>query len=312
MSPSERRLWEAVSRRTRQLSPALIEAILLSFQRLRDSVSDADIARAIAHGFGEQLAAQIISDAVWNVATAPVRDQLRRGVLRSVTYFQQNLPLPPTTVRSLGFSFDYLSPHVVPAIRALETKVLTALKEDTRAAVRAVVERGLSDGLASRTMAKEIRSMIGLGPTQAQEVENYRDALLGANGRRITDYNLRNRTADRLLAKGPLTPAQVERYTEAYRKARIANNASTVARTAAVDAQKAAQRLAWADAIERGIVDGDRLKHKWIGVNDDRERDAHRAMNNQVQPFNQPYSNGQMVPGDGDYGCRCLDRFFIA
>jgi hypothetical protein len=190
--------------------------------------------------------------------------------------------------------------------------VITALEESTRETVRAIIENGLRDGVNPRTVAQDLRSMIGLGPTQAQEVVNFREALQGANGRSITDYTLRNRTVDRLLAKGELTPEQVERYTEIYRKRRIAQNAETTARTAALDAQKLANRLAWQNAVDHGIVDGDRLMKQRIGVDDDRERPEHVAINNEIRRFDEPYSNGEVVSGDSSWNCRCIDRYFVA
>jgi len=313
MSPSERRLWAAVNRRSRALSPTLAASLLRAFDRLRDSMSDAELARVLQLGFADAIAAKIVTDAVWESAMAPVREQMRRGVIDSVRYFQKfQLPAPPKTMRELGFSFNYLSPHVVPAIRALEDAALLPLKDSARAVVREAVERGLREGASSRAIGKEIRRVIGLGPEQLQQIANFRDALSGAAGRSVTEYNLRNRTVDRLLAKGPLTPEQIDRYTEAYRKARIANNATSVARTAAVNAQKSAQALAWQDAIDKGIVDGDRLLKKWISVGDDRVRPEHVKMNGETVPFDATYSNGEDVPGESVYNCRCISRVFLA
>jgi hypothetical protein len=28
-------------------------------------------------------------------------------------------------------------------------------------------------------------------------------------------------------------------------------------------------------------------------------------------PADQPYSNGQMVPGEDEYNCRCISAFFL-
>jgi len=312
MTPTELRFWTIVARRAALATPEIAASILAAFQVLRDNLSDAELQRAIDLGYAEQIVAQVISDAAWQAAFQPVRDSIRRSIVQSVTYYARTLPVPPAAAKQLAISFDYLSPHVVTAIRQLETATLGKLEESTRETLRAFVENGLRDGASPASMARDIRGLFGLAPNQMQEVANFRDALAGANGRSITNYNLRNRTVDRLLAKGPLTEAQIERYTEQYRQKRIAINAYTNARTASGDAQKLANRLAWQHAVDTGVVDGDRLKRQWIGVMDSRERPSHVAMEKQVAPFGQPYSNGQMVPGEGEYNCRCVERFFVS
>jgi hypothetical protein len=311
MTPSELALWTAVMRRAGAVTPEIAAKIIAAFQILRDNLTDAEFEKAVNLGYAEQIAAQILSDATFQAAMQPVRDAIRRSMVQSVTYYARSIPLPPVS-KTVGIAFDYLSPNVIDAIRGLETKVITALEESTRETVRAIIENGLRDGVNPRTVAQDLRSMIGLGPTQAQEVVNFREALQGANGRSITDYTLRNRTVDRLLAKGELTPEQVERYTEIYRKRRIAQNAETTARTAALDAQKLANRLAWQNAVDHGIVDGDRLMKQRIGVDDDRERPEHVAINNEIRRFDEPYSNGEVVSGDSSWNCRCIDRYFVA
>ena len=78
----------------------------------------------------------------------------------------------------------------------------------------------------------------------------------------------------------------------------IAFNAETHARSAALDINRLAQRMSWEDAAAQGIVDRTRLMRMRIGVNDSRERPEHVAINNEVVAFDEPYSNGEMVPGD--------------
>ncbi len=41
------------------------------------------------------------------------------------------------------------------------------------------------------------------------------------------------------------------------------------------------------------------------------KRDEHVPMNGETVPYDQPYSNGQMIPGEGDYNCGCLSRYHL-
>jgi hypothetical protein len=310
MTPQERVLFSRIHRRAADLSPEIARAVLRAFQNVRDSLTDAEIIRLVQLGGIERLYQQILSQAVLDVAFAPVRDVTRRAVISSVRYYAKDLPKAGKIDGVVSIGFDVLNPRMIDAVRALDTKVIAGLQQEVRDTVSAYVENGIRDGVGPRTIARSLRSSIGLGPSQLQEVQNYRDALLGQNGRRITDYVKRDKRFD----TGKMTPERVDKAVAAYTKRRIALNAETTARTAALDAQKEAQRLSWEDAIAKGVVDRDRLRKRWVGVADDRERPEHRAMNGTVVPFDQPYPlpSGEMIPGSSTYNCRCISRVFVA
>lgn len=118
--------------------------------------------------------------------------------------------------------------------------------------------------------------------------------------------------AKRIKIGGGLTEEQIARMTDAYRRRMLAFHAETISRTATLDAFKLGQKLSWDDAIAKGIVDGDRLQKQWIGVGDSRERPEHVAMNDEVVGADEPYSNGEQIPGESTYNCRCLSRFFVS
>jgi uncharacterized protein with gpF-like domain len=92
----------------------------------------------------------------------------------------------------------------------------------------------------------------------------------------------------------------------------VAFNAETHARTAALDAQKLAQKLTWEQAVARGDVDGGRLKKRWTQIDRPTKRLEHIPLHGEVVPWDQPYSNGQMIPGESDFNCGCLSLFFLA
>lgn len=312
MSPAALNLWQRVMRRALADTPGLLADIIAAFDVIRASLSDQDIADAMKSGAMDELVSRIIANAVLNTAFQPVKNRLRESIVRAVPTYARNLPVPPAAARDIGIAFDYLSPNVVPAIRGLETTVLTNLESGIRETVRAFVENGLRDGASQATVARNLRPMIGLGRSQLQEVENFRDALLGRNGRTITDYTLRDRRFDAAIRKGNLTPADIEKQVARYRDRRIAQNAQTIAHTAALDAQKLANRLAWQQAIDHGSIDGSKSRKTWIGVMDTRERPEHVAMEKQTVAFHEPFSNGEMIPGASTYNCRCIARYWQA
>ena len=118
--------------------------------------------------------------------------------------------------------------------------------------------------------------------------------------------------APEIVSKG-LTEAQITKMTDAYRRRMIAFNAETNARTATLDALKLGQELSWRDAMDKGIIpEGYVLMKQWKGVMDDREREEHIAMEGETVPFDQAYSNGETVPGESTYNCRCISIVFTA
>lgn len=306
MSPAERLFWTRVQRRAAHLQPDLARAMLRGFLTLRENLSDAEMERLIRTGSVERLLAENFDPTTLDRAFAVVRAEVRGGVEDAARAFGRDFP---RTAQMPGIAFDVLNPRIVDAIRVLNTRVVATLTDDVRETVRAHVENGLRDGIGPRAIARDLRGVIGLGPSQLQEVQNFRDALLGQNGRRWQDYTLRDRRFDGVLRRlaGPedagLPAARVDAMTETYLRRRIAQNTGTIARTAALDAQKLGQRLTWEAAVERGDVDGERLMKRWAGVMDDRERDEHVAMEGETVGWDEPYSNGQMQPGENEFNC---------
>lgn len=283
--------------------PGTSARILKAFAVLRDSLPEAEIARILADPYAiEIITQQILSDKVLDQAFAPVQQRIQETTAQGMSYFAKGIPLgeAATSATVIG-AFNVLNPDVITAIQTLNTKVIQSLKDDVRESVRASIQANLEAGKASSTVAREIRHVIGLGPSQVQQVENYRQALI--DGKSVSQWTLRDKRMN------PKTPAQIEKAVAAYRQRRIAQNAQTVAKTATLDAFKQGQDLSWRQAVDRGIVDGTRLTKRWSGVGDDRERPSHIAMEGDTVPYDQPYSNNQMFPGQDEYGCRCLSIY---
>lgn len=288
------------------MSGDLSPLILRAHKRIAEQYSETSIARLIETGQINSVIEEAFNEAVLNAAYAPVRERMRSGVTDTMKYVSKyELPRRGT----IEFAFDSLSPNVITGIRELESKVITNMQSDVREVARAYVESGLRDGINPRTISRSLRSVIGLAPNQELAVSNFRKSLEEGDVSKALGYKLRDK---RLKVTDSLTTEQIDKATDAYRKKMIAFNAETNARTAALDSQKLAQKLSWEQAINQGIVDGDRLRKKWVGVKDDRERDEHLAMEGETVPFNARYSNGEDVPGDSTYNCRCVSQVFLA
>jgi hypothetical protein len=313
MSPAQRLFWARVQKRASVLQPDLSREILAAFSQLRDELGDMNLLQLLQGGRIDEVIQQAIDGPTGDTIFQPLRERIRKGVRDAVRSFAKDLP---AAARDVGVAFDILHPNVIEAVRTLESRVINTLKDDIRGTVRQVVERGLQEGRHPRVVAKELRAIIGLAPNQEAAIDNFRRMLVDGD-REALSRELRDRRFDSVLdrafgeGKG-LSPEQVDRFTAAYRKNWIAFNAETNARTAALDTQKLSQHLTWQTAVERGDVDGSRLQKTWRGVMDDREREEHVAMEGQQVPYDQYYSNGEMVPGESTFNCRCVSILSLA
>lgn len=304
MTPAEARLFRRTQRYAAALRPDMAAAVLASFQRIRDALGDTALTRAIEFGQSDQIFAEILTLAVVVRAFLPVREQLRR--VTSVGFSSTTPDIPRLASNRVGIAFDVLNPRVLDAVRAMEVRVMTTLEQSVREVVRQRVEHGLIAGQSPRAIATTLRDVVGLAPNQAQAVRHYEQAL--REGTSVARYTLRDQ---RLAQSGDLTEAQIMRATEAYRTKMRAFNAETNARTATLNAFKLGQHLAWQDAIDHGVVAADRVRRLWVGIMDTRERPEHVAMEGDMTTMDQPFSNGDMIPGESTFGCRCVSRYSL-
>ena len=289
MSPADLQFWMLAQRRVSLMQPDVQAALLRAFQIIRDALTEAQLQQVVDSGNLDRLFAEALDQAVMDRAFIPYRQRIRSVTDRGFVYATKDLPGAGKINGVLSVSFDHLSPDVITAIRTMETKVLQALQADIRDVVRAFIENGIRNGDGPRTIARALRDVIGLSPTQEANALKYEAKL------RARVPALRSDQIDRLVMR--------------YRKRAATLNAETNARTATLDAYKEGQRLAWQQAIDQGIVDPSRLMKSWKGVMDTRERPEHVAMEGETVPFNARYTNGEMNPGDSTFNCRCVNIF---
>lgn len=314
MTPEQEAEWLRVQERARRLRPDIAAALLAASEVIRDNLSDAALAELISLGAIDALLDAVITVELLAEAFAPLQDAVRIGLGDAIRFFGQQLPTEAQPIIRGGIGFDILNPLMLQGVRDLEGKVMTTLEANIRETVRAYVENGLRDGVGPVDIARGLKDVIGLAPNQLEAVNNFRTMLQNGDREALT-RTLRDArydpTLNRLLGanKAGLSPAQIEKMVEAYRANMKAFNAETNARTIALQAQKEGNRLAQAEAIARGALDGDTRVKTWSGVMDDRERAEHVTMEGETVGWDALYSNGNDVPGDDTYNCRCISLY---
>ena len=320
-----------LQRRAADTAPDLAAAQLRAFELIRSALPESQVARAIQDGTMNRLIDEVLDDMTGGPFAA-LRARLYRATIDAGESEAGHLP----TRFRVGV-FDRLSPQVVDAARRLGSRSLEVLATETRETVREHVRLGIEAGKNPRVIARELKSVIGLAPNQVRAVANFRaqletgdraalDRMLGRGVLRQPNGEIIRRGAhaggeglsgrdlgilDRKLGTDPLTPEQIQRMTTAYEKRMLAWNAESHARTMALDANKQAARLAWEDAVAKGVVPRTALRKVWVAVLDDRTRDEHRELSGTEVGFDEAFPNGEVTPGDDSWNCRCVARIIV-
>ncbi len=319
MTEAQRRVWTRAQRVINRLEPDVLRAVLAAFNRMGKLFEGSVIERLVEQGNIDALVSLVLNEGDLVPVQMPVRVALRSVV---ATAFKSNVNALPKGGKidgTVGVIFDHLNPRVIDALRTLETRVISGMTDAARETVRDTLARGLSAQQTPTRIARDLRSVVGLAPNQADAVANFR-GLLESGDREALTRALRDQRFDRTLEKAlgangtGLSTSQIDTMVNAYQRRFVAYNAETIAVTAVQDAYKIAARESWLSAIDRGIVDGDRLMKEWIHLDGQQNpRPEHEAMNGQVVGIDEPYSNGDTYAGEGDpWNCHCIDFYFIA
>jgi len=340
MTPVER-IRRQLERRVRDTAPELGAEILRAWDRLAATMEGEAFRRLVAQsltlGSPDPILAQLLTDDVLDRVFSEVARQQFSNVNDALNFWgKQHVTATGSTI---GITFGTLSPEVLEAIRTGNLKMATALKDDVRGAVRTAVQLGLEEGVNPRTMARGLRQTVGLTEPQVRWVHNFRreleagdpaalnralargvftkpDGSLGYRAGHAAGVGVGKRDMELLRrtlgTDERLNGTQIDRIVDAYQRRLTAWHSESLARTAALDAQRMGQHMATKQAIADGILDAERMMSRWATVKDSRVRDEHAAMEGEVTRFDEPFSNGQTIPGETDYNCRCIKVDFQA
>ena len=167
------------------------------------------------------------------------------------------------------------------------------MTEATKDAIRAIIERGFTEGLTPQQMGMEIRQIVGLTSRQAQAVLNFKGSLI-ANG-----------------VEGDLLTARVEKYAAAQLRYR----GTMIARTETLTASNAGQRETWLQAREKGLLPSSQ-KRGWVLTPDGRLCTVLcEPMDGAEVGLDEPWtlSDGRsvMIPQQAHPDCRCAQALVI-
>lgn len=228
--------------------PTVRDAFLEAVEKVRGTAKEAELRAAIATGNVDAVMRVLQIDATMTAA-------LSSGVLPPLedVFIAAGRAAPEQTIPSqllgdLGFRFDIVNPKTVEAIQSANLELIREVTDETRLAVRDVVQRAIERGGAPKVQAREIRQLVGLTRRQATAVDNYNAALTEEG-----------RPAD-----------QIDRMTAKYRDKMLNMRANNIARTSTIDAASAGAQAAWRQAADKGLLNAATLRQGWGITPDDR------------------------------------------
>lgn len=209
-------------------------------------------------------------------------------------------------------SFNQADPRVAQWTEQLRLDLVQKITTEQRAILRQALVESAAQGLNPRETAKALGDSLGLTQSQQAAVANYR-RLLEAGDPRAARRALHSGAKGEELKT--LTPGQIDRMVEGYRRRMIRYRAEVVARTESLRAIHGGVAEMYQQAIDQGVIE-DTLVRQWHTARDARVRGHHRSMHGQVREVGVPFISGQgnrlLYPGDPSapasdvVQCRCV------
>jgi SPP1 gp7 family putative phage head morphogenesis protein len=171
----------------------------------------------------------------------------------------------PKAVQAV-YRFDISNPRTLEFIRDHTAELVTGVTDETRLAIRQVIDRAFTDGMHPRQSAKYIKELIGL---------TERDALAVDNLRR------------RLEAEGVPRDKAIKRI-QVQKNKFLKARAETIARNETMLASNSGTWNSHMLAMEQGLIPENTIK-RYITSRDDRVSNICKPLEGQRRPLDVPF-----------------------
>jgi len=180
-----------------------------------------------------------------------------------------------------SYSFDGKNQEAQNQAREQGARMVVEVSDETRAAINALMAKGIGEGFPPRQTAFWIRETVGLTSRQAVAVANYQA---------------------RLQVRGGLKPSQITDKTRRYAAKKLRERADTIARTETMGALNRGKLVAARDAQAKGLFN-DPIK-RWVLARDEKTCPLCAPLENEQVPLDDNFSNGYSAPPRHPR-CRC-------
>lgn len=278
-----KRLPQGLARAIRNQTPTTRRAFEQAIETLKQELDVYELARAFARG--EQ----------WT----DVLDDLPR-YLRPLANFIEAILLQSgegeihlfAQEANIDIDWDVFAEDAVEFAKEHSSRLIKAITEQQRKAVRAIVANGVRGGEPPIDVARAVRDVVGLDPRLATAVQNYRASLV-AQGR---------------------DPKDVAARASAYARRLVAYRSRTIARTETLWANNMGRSRVWVAARDTGLLTTEAVR-RWSTSRDERTCPICAPMNGALAPLDGYWTlpNGKQVqiPNESHPNCRCSPILWV-
>lgn len=239
LTPSQRRVMN-------QLSDAM--------NAVRDQViaDEGKLLDAIMHRPLDQVVDMITIDP-WIDIQESIAAELEGDLIAGGHRYAQQVPAMRKA--TVNFRFDEPSANASRWARTQSGTLITNVTTSQRNTVRTFVSGSLNAGDPSRTVARNLRNVVGLTPQQAGWVQNFEDRL-------VSRYVGEGMTLQAAQARAAGPTARYHKRIHRYRT-------ETIARTEILTASHEGRRQAWDQGLRQGFISPN-ARQEWSAEVDDR------------------------------------------
>lgn len=252
-------------------APAVKIAFLEALRRARGAISQAALDDAVARADVAAAMRALGLDDLPSLIQPAIAAPLENAVIASGRETASRLG----GVR-IGMSFNLTNPNTISFLQSYDLGLIRQISDETREGIRRIITDAFRNGGHPYVQARFIRDSIGLTDDQAAKVQNFRMLLEGKDRAALTRA-LRDRRHDRTLDQAlgvnrtrELSPDQIDVMVGRYRNRWLDYRAKNIARTETMRASNVAQRLAWGQAADKGLLDRATVRQFWLVTPDDR------------------------------------------
>ena len=198
----------------------------------------------------------------------------------------------PTRMAAVA-SFDVTNPATLQFLENYRAGLITNVSKETATAVADVVRNSVVDGTGPRATARTVKTLVGLLPKQAAQVQKYREQLTNEGRPQV----------------------QIDRMVERLAKRKLNERADMIARTETLRASNAGNQLSWKQLQADGLLPPDQ-RHQWVVTPDDRlcpDCAAIPGMNKQGRAVGEPFESplGPVTFPPLHPHCRCTTVLMV-
>ena len=178
------------------------------------------------------------------------------------------------TAADMGYRFDRLASGTVTDLQNFRQNMLTELGDSMVEAAQNLIVAGLQRGVPPNIIASDLAEIVGLSPSQAVAIQNYRGMLERNDLVALTRVN-RNPSFDQevrrhAVAAIPLGDKRIDVMVSAYVARYLASRADGIAGTDASRAANLGRAAAVDQAIDQGGLDASDVRRFWRVTLDER------------------------------------------